>query len=140
MLARLTTSPHQAIHVLDLSGAAVVDGGDAGVALDAGARDAYRDRIRELRSELAQAEAWNDAGRRERIQREIDSLCAQLAGAFGLGARPRRTGAAAERARQNVRRRIADAMQRITAACPEIGRHLERTVRTGAACTYEPDR
>jgi ABC-type cobalamin/Fe3+-siderophores transport system ATPase subunit len=140
MLARLTTSPHQAIHVLELSGAELVDGGDAGVALDASARDAYRDRIHELRSELAQAEAWNDAGRSERIQREIDSLCAQLAGAFGLGARPRRTGAAAERARQNVRRRIADAMQRITAACPEIGRHLERTVRTGTACTYEPDR
>jgi hypothetical protein len=140
MLARLTTSPRQEIHALDLSGAALVDGGDAGTALDAGARDAYRDHIHELRSELAQAEAWNDAGRGARIQRELDALCAQLAGAFGLGARPRRTGAAAERARQNVRRRIANAIQRITTACPEIGRHLGRTVRTGTACSYEPDR
>jgi len=139
MLARLIASPHQELHALDLSGAELVDAGDAGELLDASARTAYRNRLRELQEELAEAEQWNDSGRRERIAHEIEALTTQLSGAIGLGNRERRSGGASERARQNVRRRIADAMQRIADACPALGRHLERTIRTGTTCVYAPD-
>jgi AAA ATPase-like protein len=140
MLAKLIATPNQELHVLELSGAELVDGGDAGEILDDDARDAYRDRLRALQRELEQAEAWNDAGRRARIEAEIEALTTHLANAFGLGGRQRRTGSASERARQNVRRRIADAMQRIGDACPALGRHLARAIRTGTTCAYEPDR
>jgi hypothetical protein len=45
---------------------------------------------------------------------------------------------AAERARKAVTARIRDAIRRITDAHPELGAHLDRTVRTGTTCRYEP--
>ena len=35
--------------------------------------------------------------------------------------------------------RIKDAVRRIDAAHPELGRHLARSVRTGTFCSYEPE-
>jgi len=64
---------------------------------------------------------------------------AQLAAAYGLGGRPRRAGDPAERARQTVAARIKEALARIDAVHPDLGRHLRRSVRTGRVCVYEPD-
>jgi len=140
MLAQLIDAPGIEHHVLDLSGAhEPVDGGDAGEPVDRAARAAYAERLLELRSEIEQAEAWNDAGRRARLAAEQQAITAELAGAYGLGGRPRRSGAAVERARTNVRRRIADALRRIEDACPRLGRQLSRDVRTGIYCAYEPE-
>jgi hypothetical protein len=138
MLAMLVASPGQDVHSLDLSGADTVDGGDAGEMIDREARASYQDRLRELRSELEEAEAWNDAGRRERAAAEIEALTQALSGAFGLGGRERRSGGAAERARQNVRRRLADALRRIEEAAPALGRELTRAIKTGTVCRYDP--
>jgi hypothetical protein len=57
---------------------------------------------------------------------------------MGLGGRERKTGSAAERARVNVQRRLADAMKKIDEACAPLGRLLGRSIRTGAYCAYEP--
>ncbi len=62
----------------------------------------------------------------------------QLAGAYGLGGRPRRTGDDTERARQAVSWRIRDALARIEAVHSELGQHLRRSVRTGTFCVYAP--
>ena len=45
----------------------------------------------------------------------------------------------AERARVRVTRRVRDGIQRIARAHPELGAHLERTIRTGARCVYVVD-
>jgi hypothetical protein len=140
MLAKLLAEPGREIHALELAGADTVDAGDAGEVIDRDARVAYQSRLRELREELEQAEDWNDAARRERIAEEIEALTAELSNAIGLGGRERRSGGAAERARQNVRRRLADAMKRIEEASPAIGRHLSIAVRTGTTCSYDPQR
>jgi hypothetical protein len=139
MLATLVNEPGREHHVLDLSGApGPVDGGDSGETLDARSRAAYQARVRELRDELAVAESWNDEGRTQRLTEALETLTAELSGAFGLGGRARVSGAAVERARSNVRRRIADAMQRIADVCPALGTHLAAAVRTGVYCAYEP--
>jgi hypothetical protein len=65
-------------------------------------------------------------------------LAAELARGVGLGGRDRRAGGAAERARVNVQRRLKDALDRISAADAELGRHVSRSVRTGTFCCYEP--
>jgi hypothetical protein len=83
----------------------------------------------QLRAELEQAEAWNvlvvvNGSKRNRSTRESTH------GALGLGRRERKSGATVERARQNVRRRIADAMHRIADACPAIGRHLDIAIKS----------
>jgi hypothetical protein len=46
---------------------------------------------------------------------------------------------AAERARSAVTKRIKDAIRRIHACHPALGRHLMRTVKTGCACVYQAD-
>jgi hypothetical protein len=38
-----------------------------------------------------------------------------------------------------VTARIKDAIRRIGAAHPQLGRHLTRSVRTGTFCSYEPE-
>ena len=141
-LALLLERPGVEVHVLDLVAAAdggpAVDTGDAGEVLDDRARAEYRRRVEELQAELAEAEGWNDAGRAERAREELELLSAELARAFGLGGRTRRSGAAAERARVNVQRRLRDAVERIAAQDEAAGRHLEAALRTGTFCCYEP--
>ncbi len=137
MLAQLVQQPGREFHVFELSGVTQpVDGGDAGAVLDREARDAYERRLRELQSELEEAEVANDTGRRERLQDEYEQLTAELARAFGLGGRERRAGSAVERARVNVRRRIALAIEHIGKACPELARRLSAEVQTGVYCAY----
>jgi AAA ATPase-like protein len=46
---------------------------------------------------------------------------------------------AAERARVRVTRRIRDGIERIARIHPELGAHLEQTIRTGARCVYVID-
>jgi hypothetical protein len=141
MLATLIASPGQEFHVLQLvsSGDDVADAGDAGTVLDEQAVQSYRRRLLELREELDEAEGFADAGRANRAREEIDFLTAELARAVGLGGRLRRAGAAAERARTTAQKRLRGAIQRIEEGLPELGRHLDQTVRTGTFCGYLPD-
>jgi hypothetical protein len=150
MLAELASTPGRELYALDLDraaprggtgdGAEVVDAGDSGELLDEQARAAYRARLGELEGELAEAQSWNDAGRTARLRAEAEALRAELARAVGLGGRARRGGGAAERARINVQRRLADAIRHIARQHPDLGRHLDRAVRTGLHCSYQPDR
>jgi len=110
--------------------------GDGGAILDRPAKDAYRRRLRDLQSELEQAQQYNDAGRVERARYEIEFLNQELTAAIGLGGRDRRVGSDAERARVNVTRSIARAIQKIDEVHPELARHLTQTIRTGTFCTY----
>ncbi len=107
--------------------------------IDAEARHAYRERLRELQQELDEAESWNDPERAARTREEMDALVAELARAVGLGGRIRRSGSDTERARVSVTRAIRSALSRIGEHCPALARHLEATVRTGTFCSYVPD-
>ncbi|MFG2788481.1 ATP-binding protein [Streptomyces sp. NPDC048419] len=113
--------------------------GDTGEVVDATARAAYRRRLRELEEEGRDADQAGDAGRSERIAVERDALVGQLAAAYGIGGRVRRTGSHAERARTAVTARIRAAVRRVTDVHPELGRHLATALRTGTLCVYEPE-
>ena len=47
-------------------------------------------------------------------------------------------GAAVERARVNVQRRVKDAIRRIGEQSPGLAEYLTWTVRTGTFCSYRP--
>jgi hypothetical protein len=145
-VVRLLREPGREVHVLDLAGeragagdAEVVDTGDAGELLDAEARASYQRRLEDLRDTLAEAESFGDAARAARAREEIDFLGAELGRAVGLGGRARRAGAAAERARSAVQRRIKNALERIAEHAPALAAYLGRTIRTGNFCVYRPD-
>ncbi len=141
-LAQLLANPGREIKALDLaggeSGAGLVES-DAGEVLDDRAKAAYRRRITELESELAEAEEWADEGRVARLREERDALMDEIARATGLGGRDRKAGSISERARVNVTKAIRAAVKRIEAGDSELGRHLDETVRTGTSCVYLPD-
>jgi tetratricopeptide (TPR) repeat protein len=147
-LAALVERPGIERHVLDLvdcvEGVAV-DGidrrrlGDAGPVADAQARSRYRHEVERLRSEIDEALAAGHDDRAQRLQGELDAIVAHLAAAFGLGGRDRRASSAAERARLNVTRAVRSAAAALTEALPEAGAALDRSIRTGLYCRYDPD-
>jgi tetratricopeptide (TPR) repeat protein len=106
--------------------------------LDARARANYRKRIEELRGLASDAAERGNFEAAERAQGELDQLVKQLAQAFGLGGKERATGSVAERARLNVTRALRSAISRIAEALPDAGAALDRQVRTGSYCAYEP--
>lgn len=147
-LAELVAVPGTERHALDLvdriEGLAV-DGqpdrralGDAGDLIDTRARTAYRHRIEALRVDVDDALEEGRLDTAEALQAELDALVVQLAQAFGLGGRKRVAGSAAERARLNVTRALRSALTRLSEAFPGPGAVLDRSVRTGLYCTYEP--
>ena len=146
-LHALLTRPGTAVAALDLAGAAQGQltrgrppaAPEVGEVIDAQARSAYRQRLRELEEAAAEADAAADIERSARIAAERDALVEALTQAYGLGGRVRRVGSDAERARTAVTARIKDAIRRIGEAHPDLGRHLARSVRTGTFCVYDPD-
>jgi tetratricopeptide (TPR) repeat protein len=155
-LAMLLQSPGREIHVLDLAtgptagAVSSADPGgqegvrrdlssDAGEIIDAQARVAYKQRLADLGAELEEAQRFNDLGRAELVQEEIDSIAGELSRAIGLGGRHRKAGSAAERARVNVSRAIAAAVKKIAEEHPALGEHLAARVHTGTFCSYTPD-
>jgi tetratricopeptide (TPR) repeat protein len=158
-IAHLLQHPHQEWHVFDLvtlarppaawssmpmgphSTTAAPRGvnlGDAGEILDPQARTAYKQRLQELREELAEAQRANDVGRGAAVQQEIDMLLQQLAAALGVGGQSRRAASQAERARVNVTNGIRAALAKIAAYSPLLAQHLTLTIKTGLFCSYTP--
>jgi hypothetical protein len=136
-LERLLASPGRSMHVLELAGIEHFTG-DAGAVLDPRAKLEYRRRLDDLGEALAEAERFGDVERSRSAQQEIDALAEQLAQAVGLGGRDRRAASDVERARVNVQRRLKDAIARIAAADPALGRYLAASVQTGTYCVFRP--
>jgi len=149
-LAELLRNPGVERHALDLvdrvegvaPGPTALDRrylGDAGDLLDTRARTAYRHRIEALRSEIDDALETGAEEHAEVLQGELDQLVGQLAQAFGLGGRSRQASSAFERARLNVTRALRAATAKLREAMPEAGTVLDRRLRTGLYCAYEPE-
>jgi hypothetical protein len=140
ILAKLVQHPKREFHATDL----VAPGGeqghveDAGEVLDPRSIAAYKRRLEDLREAEAEATKHDDTHRAARVREEIDALASELAQGVGLGGRGRKASSTAEKARINVRKRILDAISRIREHSPALAKHLERSVRTGIFCSYDP--
>ncbi len=156
-LARLLAAPQHELHVFDLTRPAAAaptapstrDALEQGLTIDSrstepliddAARAAYKRRIAELKQDIDDAEITNDAEAAAQARQEFDILVEELASAYGLGGRPRRSPDDVERARKAVTRRIRDALARIDRVHPALGRHLHASVHTGVYCSYAPER
>lgn len=106
--------------------------------LDVEALGAYRERLRELDADIADAADGSDLGRLEALRREHDALTDELGSALGLSGRIRRFGAPPERARTAVRKAIKRALDAIAGKDAVLGGQLRDAVITGAACRYDP--
>jgi hypothetical protein len=113
--------------------------GDAGEMLDVRAKDAYRRRLAEIEDDIEQARALEDTEREAQADAERDFLVRELSRAVGLHGRDRRAASTSERARASVTRAVRQGMARVGEHHPELGEHLDRTIRTGTYCAYVPD-
>jgi hypothetical protein len=125
-LAALLSSPGTSIPAVRLANGAR----DADPVAD---RDAQRTRASELEEELDEARVFNDPERIARATEALEALLAELSDSGAVA------GPAGERARLNVTRAIRASVRRIAEHEPELGHLLQRAIRTGASCTYEPD-
>jgi DNA polymerase III delta prime subunit len=153
-IASLLAAPGTDVHVLELVAAAdgspsggaqpVGDGlrgarpADLGPLLDRRAKDEYRRRLEDLRSDLDEARRFADDERAARLEEEIDALVDELARAAGLGGRDRPLSSPAERARVNVTKAIRTAIKLIDKESPRLAEHLTASIRTGRFCSYAP--
>jgi hypothetical protein len=116
------------------------DLGDAGEALDHQAKTDYRHRLTELRHEFAEAERFNDLGRKEQLRTEIEFLTAELSASIGRRGASRKFVSHIERARLAVYKRIRSSLDEIRRTNPALGHHLTKSLRTGHRCSYLPER
>ncbi len=139
-LRELIRRPGRPVAALDLvgTGTGVVAESGLGELADARALAAYRDRLRDLDEELAEAEEWADTGRLDAVRTERQALLDELARVTGLGGRARTTGSSQERARVAVRKAITAAVDRIATVDEPLARHLRGCIRTGLTCSYDP--
>ena len=136
-LAYLLSRPGEAISVLELAGAPPTAARGA-EALDERARQEIRARLQDLDDAEAEAEAAGDGERAALVREQRQVLAEAVARDFGLGGRPRLLGDPVERARKTVSTRIRRTIATVGRAHPELGRHLERSIDTGAWCAYRP--
>ncbi len=144
-LAYLVAHPEVVVPVVELfaeragaRGETAPPSGDAGEVLDRQAVASYRERARDLREALEDAESRNDRGAAEAARTELSLLEDELSRAVGLGGRSRRAASDAERIRVNVTTRIRKMIDKLSEQAPRLARHLEASIRTGTTCTYQP--
>ena len=141
-LHALLSSPGEDIHAADLvrpGAAAMVSSQVREALLDETAKRAYRARISTLQQQVAEAEADGDPDRAGVAQHELDTLLDELRRAVGLGGRDRSLPDDAERARVAVRKALTATLARLSEHDPTFAGHLQRSVRTGLRCSYQPD-
>jgi tetratricopeptide (TPR) repeat protein len=137
-LRELLRRPRQPVAALDLVGAnTAIESGLGGV-LDEQALKAYRQRLRDLDQELAEAEEWSDLDRLSTVRLEREALLDELARGTGLGGRTRTTGSSQERARVAVKKAISGAVDRNATIDDPLARHLRTSIHTGLTCSYDP--
>ena len=141
-LHTLVSTPRREVHAADLmrpGASAMVSGGAQEALLDETAKRAYRDRIHELQSVVAEAEELGEVERASSAQAELDALLDELRRAVGLYGRDRHQVDDAERARVAVRKALSATLTRLAEHDGTFAAHLRTSIRTGLWCSYEPD-
>ncbi len=136
-IARMLARPNEDLHCADLADVKVQSAGME--VADARSLQAYRLRLAELDSGLADAIAAEDDHLAEKLEAEREAVLREVGRAAGIGGRKRTSGGANERARSAVTWRIRHAIRKIGKLHPPLGRHLERSLRTGTFCNYRPE-
>ena len=138
-IAHLVARPHSEVPALVLANPEAVDLPSSQAVIDLEALAAYRTRLDHLDRELDEASANSDIGRVELLQSERDALLAEVRRSTGLGGRVRTAANdPSERARKAVSARIRDAISRVEGVAPLLAAHLDRSIRTGLRCSYDP--
>jgi hypothetical protein len=101
---------------------------------------AHRDRIRDLKAAIDDADSDLDHSGADRLRLELDAVVGELARALGSGGAPRKLPSSPERARTAVRKAFKRALDAISDQDPVLGGELRAAISTGMVCRYQPGR
>ena len=139
-IAALVRQPGTDVPALQLVSRLPRATGATDTVIDMQALAAYRRRIIDVEAEIDQAVEDNDRGRVEHLDNEREEILAEIRRATRLGGGPRAAAnQPAERARKAVSARIRDAIKQLEPLAPDLAAHLDRSIRTGLRCCYDPD-
>jgi hypothetical protein len=138
-LAQLLSNPGREIAATTLVGSADLGAGhDRYLVLDDAALASYRQRIRDLQDDLAEAEDHHDLERAARLSVELDALVAEVSGHTDVRGRSRAFATSGERARTAVQKAVRRALDAIEQADADLGAALRASLQTGRSCCYRP--
>jgi len=96
----------------------------------------YDRRVREIEEELTEARRNNNQVRKEQLQAELAMILEQID--ESKKSPHSRRNKDIELARGAVLQAIKRAIDRVRGKCPALGEHLDKSVRTGNSCHYDP--
>jgi hypothetical protein len=114
--------------------------GDAGKVIDSQALKEYRQKIRELKEEIEEAENNNDFHRSEALRRDKEFLEQHILALTDVRGHTRKMHDYVDRARKAVTNAIKYSINKIYQTHPEFGEHLKNSIQTGTSCSYFPDK
>jgi CheY-like chemotaxis protein/tetratricopeptide (TPR) repeat protein len=106
---------------------------------DARALAAYRARLRELMTEIAEAERLGAAAELDGFRLEREALETEIEASLGMGGRTRRAGDTLDRSRIAVKKAIDYVLARLREPLPALAHHLATQIKTGTFCVYRVD-
>jgi tetratricopeptide (TPR) repeat protein len=133
----LVDRPREDVPAAELAGAGVVDGARHELA-DRQTLDHYRQRVRELDAEIADADDDADLARAERLRMEREDLRDELSRVLGMAGSQRTFADTSERARTAVAKAVKRAIEAIDEVEPKLAEHLRTSIVTGRVCRYDP--
>lgn len=107
--------------------------------IDDKAMSAYKERLDDLRTELAEAERDDNIGLAAHHKEEIASIFDVLKKTLNNKGKSRKFPNHNERVRQAVSKAIHGTMKKFKETCPILHAHLDKAISTGNQCKYVPN-
>ena len=137
-IQKLLQNPHQEFHSLELMGSGLNENVSTS-SIDGKAKQQYMHRIKDLQSEIDEAEDMNQIEKSRSLREEYDLILDHLSQSMGLDGKTRKIGSNAEKARSAVTWRIRNTIKKIQKEHPELGKHRSTSIKTGTFCSYQPE-
>ena len=118
---------------------AIIDESSQTKSIDSKAKSQYQKRLKELQTEIDDAEAFNQIEKIEVLREEYDSILEHLSQSLGLSGKTRKIGSTIEKARSAVTWRIRNAIKKLEPNHPKLAKHLSKSIKTGTFCSYQPE-
>ena len=115
------------------------DSSGMGPLMDDQALQEYRERIKDLKEDIAEAEQNNNPEAAANAREEKQLVESEISEAFGLGGQPRPVGSPQEKARKSVSEAIHRALKNIRTLDSHLGNHLTNSINTGVRVSYSPE-
>jgi hypothetical protein len=97
-----------------------------------------KERMRRIATQIELAEKHGQIDEAQALDMQLAELAKHLSSYRGLGGRERRFSEEDEKCRKRVTAAIRTAKRTIRRTHPKLGEHLDKSVKTGMICSYEP--